>query len=244
MDNLGIDGSLKIRSDKESENVDKNASTSWSNYDNSKFYELVKSKKLQSIAEHGGLSNCCDLEVAMPYWRNSNSILEVGAGYGRVIDHMLSKGFSGKITAIERIKSFFQILQSKYDDKVRLLNIDLHDLSCVRDSFDTILFLWSGIAEFTLKEQEELIKNLAKLLNKGGYLIIDNLSESTDPFGIKQVKTKKDYCFKLESAKIYINKSSIEEIDNCAKAANFSNIKHITYQTDTGRPRVMHILTK
>ncbi len=216
---------------------------SWSNYDNSDFYENINIADMQELAAIGGLSTGCDIEKLKPYWSKAKSILEVGAGYGRVIQSLLNNNFSGKITAIERSNILFQNLQQHYGDNVALLHNDIHNCQNIDDTFDIVLFLWSGIADFLPIEQQHIINNLAKLLNNGGKLILDTMPDKTTPLGMEKSKIQRVYKQIHNDCVVYTYSISIEEIDSYAQSAGLTNVRHIPYMTDTGRARLLHILS-
>jgi SAM-dependent methyltransferase len=216
---------------------------SWSNSDNNAFYEAVKAEGLQKLAEKGGLATGCDMRILTPYWSKAKSILEVGAGYGRVIEYLLKHQFQGKITAIERCATLFSFLENQYksNDNVRLLHKDIRYLEGFKEKFDLILFLWTGIGDFSLKEQLLIIKKLANFLQKGGILIIDTLPENTIPLESRKCGFHV-YLFEVNNTAVYINVSTILEIKEYARKAGFSTIEHKLYRTESGRKRAIYLL--
>jgi SAM-dependent methyltransferase len=216
----------------------------WNNGDNNAFYETIEAEGLKELAEKGGLATGCDLKALKPYWSKAHSILEVGAGYGRVIDYLLKHEFRGEITAIERCDAQFAYLKKRFQSnkKVHLLHADIKYLGDLGKNFDLILYMWCGILDFTYAEQCLVIKNLAKLLKKNGALAIDTLPDHIVP-----LKTKKcaERLYKLEvnNASIYCQLFTIQDMGNYAMEANFSNVLHVNYQTDTGREKLLYILS-
>lgn len=215
----------------------------WLNHDNKDFYEELTVEGITTLAQKSGLANGCDVKLLQTYYSNAQSILEVGAGHGRVIQHLIKNNCKGKITAIERCNTFFAHLNSLYADKVTLIQIDLHDVSDINERFDVILWLWSGIADFSPLEQLMVLGQLKSLLTKGGSLIFDTLPATTLPLGMKQKETKTVYCQEISGTIIYTYSLLPEEIDQFAKLLSFSNVEHLPYITDTGRERLLHILS-
>jgi SAM-dependent methyltransferase len=218
----------------------------WTNYDNNYFYETVTPAGLAQLAIKSGLDLCCDVELLRPYWENAKSLLEIGAGYGRVIQYLIDNEFKGKITAVERSQAFMKWLRLNFSKVATLKNLDIHDCSQIHDRFDTILFLWSGIADFTLKEQNKIISNLCKLLQPGGRLIFDNVPAEIPPSGWQENKAGSEYTMLYGdgNAKVTIRKLLNEEIDACCRALSLSNVEHFKYITSSGKTRQLHILTK
>ena len=116
----------------------------WSNIDNNNFYEKLASNGLEDIANQGGIATGCDVLYVKDFWENAKNILDVGSGYGRVIDCLLDNNYSGKIVSLERCETLFDSLAKKYlnHSQVRTLKVDLHDLpSSLSEKFQVILWM-------------------------------------------------------------------------------------------------------
>ena len=215
----------------------------WDNNTNAQFYNLITPVELQKFAKKGGLNSGCDLHCLEPYWTKASSILEVGAGYGRVIDCLTRRGYSGRITAIERSQTLLQALQKKYHDNpnVALLELDTHNCDQIAEKFDLILFLWSGLADFSAEEQPKIVKGLSRLLTKGGKLIIDNFLLDRTPLNAVQLK-KQTYAFMLNNLTKYIYEPSVDEINEYAENAGLSYRKILNCTSDAIRNRQLHVL--
>jgi len=72
--------------------------TKWTNCDNHDFYKTIGPDNLYNFSQKAGLTAGCDIDVSKDYWCNAKTVLEVGAGYGRVIDTLLRMDFKGSIT--------------------------------------------------------------------------------------------------------------------------------------------------
>lgn len=223
--------------------LERNEVSLGTNYDNVAFYENLTPKDMYNFAVKGGLATGCDVTQLMPYIRDAESLLEVGAGYGRVISCLMSQEFKGKISAIERSNILYEYISSRYADSVKLFNIDIHDCQAIQESFDVILFLWSGIADFSFQEQRQVICNLKELLKDNGTLILDTLPEDIKPLGMEHGVTGKDFLFSFNNATVHTYKISKEDIALFAEEAGFKNVRHLPYQTDTMRKRLLHILS-
>jgi phospholipid N-methyltransferase len=214
----------------------------WNNSENNTFYERVNADGLKKLAEQAGLASCCDIELIKPYWSHAQSILEVGAGYGRVIDYLLNQGYSGKITAIERCQVLFNHLTPLYADKVNLINDDLLTHNFKNEKFDLILWLWSGMADFSPLEQKTLVKSLTQHLAKNGKIIVDTLSNTILPLNVFQNSIQTTYLLTFEGAIIHVYSPSFKEIQQYAKYAKLEKVEHISYSTPNKRDRIIHIL--
>ncbi len=169
--------------------------------------------------------------------------MEVGAGYGRVISYLLDHSFSGKITAIERCNTSFNYLKNQFSHhtNVKLVQGDIHDCDKITEKFDLILFLWSGLADFSQSEQPNIIKTLSLLLKKNGVLIIDTMPADTIPLNMKQLSKQSNYVLNIRNAIVYTYSASLKEINKYASLSGFTDVKHVLYLTETARKRYLHI---
>jgi len=92
----------------------------WSNTDNTAIYENMPIDEFYKIAVLSGLDTGKDIEVIWKYIQSAKSILEVGAGYGRVLNHLITRGFNGTLSAVERSKKLSHWLKSQYQHCVTL----------------------------------------------------------------------------------------------------------------------------
>ncbi len=218
----------------------------WTNYDNCDFYEKITVAGMRYFAETVGLASGCDLKNIVPFWQSANTILEIGAGYGRVISYLRANRFGKKITAIERSKALFRSLQKKFDnfdDSITLQHGDIHNSREITEKYDVIFMLWSGIADFPPIEQRELICNLRKKLNVGGKLILDTLPEDVTPTNMQASETERVFKQIFNNSTVYTYSMTINEIDLIAKHARFHSVEHLSYYTDTNKQRMLHVLS-
>lgn len=216
----------------------------WSNNDNEAFYQSISVEGLKEFAEKGGIASGSDLECLKSYWFTAQSILEVGAGYGRVIDYLIKHNFSGKITAIERCNASFEYLQQQFshNSNVTLVQDDILNCDKVKMKFDLILFLWSGIADFSQQEQSLIIKKLAKLLNQGGHLVIDTMPPDVKSLSSTEVDKQLLY-IKSDQSSAYGYIPTVDQIKDYGNEAKLLNSKVISFQTDIQRERLLIILS-
>ena len=130
---------------------------SWCNTDNQRFYSLLSSGELEKIADDLGLNNAIDIGLLRPYWQEASSLLDIGAGYGRVIEGLRLNNFAGEITALE--------VSASMADHIRkhCVGIDVvcQDFMVYQNSrlYDVITWLWCGVADFNVLEQKKQLKN-------------------------------------------------------------------------------------
>lgn len=213
----------------------------WRNHDNASFYDALPIKDFMKVAEVRGLDTGCDVELAMSLLPNAQSLLEVGAGYGRVLNHLIKKNFLGELYAIERNKKLMDWLIPQFENKVTLINTDLISFYFQRQ-FDAIVWLWSGIAEYSSLEQPMLVSRLANCLNKRGVFIIDTVPLDEKTFNIANLEGQN---IKVETkygdTDMYF--PTPEQISDYATKAKLQVKQIIHYKTRLDQKRILHILT-
>jgi len=214
----------------------------WTNYDNAQFYENIPLEILQGYAKEGGLDSGIDIEIIKSHIAYANSILEVGAGYGRAINHLFLQDFAGQITAIERCKNYINLLKKQFDNKIKLYHTDLNKFE-TPDKFDVILWLWAGICEFTPNEQARLIKKLILSLKDNGILILDSILPSIYPTNATHSQDQY-HVIKGSSWIIHTYIPTANEIQKYSEKAKAKKIRSLIYQTTTSRKRVLYLIYK
>ncbi|MFL5729137.1 MAG: class I SAM-dependent methyltransferase, partial [Cytophagaceae bacterium] len=134
------------------------------NEKNFDFYRNLGVDPFKKLAAIGGFSSYTDLELSFPFIKNSQSILELGAGYGRCLDFFIAKGFKGKLIAVEQSEPLVQHLKSQYGDKAEILQEDIKTLQ-LKENVDAALWMWSGIIDFSKEEQLNTSRHIVSLLN-------------------------------------------------------------------------------
>jgi len=212
----------------------------WKNEDNINYYENIPTDILRGYAIIGGFEEGCDVDLIEPYILRANSILEAGAGYGRVLRHILRKGYTGKLCAVERSKNFFTRLKKEFGDKVEVIQRDIQKFNPT-EKFDLVLCLWSYISEFPKEDQLNILLHLSCFLNPNGVIILDTLLHTVAPKNVVQLN--QSYIARSEYGTAYGYTPSAKEIHRYAQKLGFENIKHIEYKTQTQRQRIIHILS-
>lgn len=132
------------------------------NRDNHPHYDRMSVEILRSFAERTGLIPPIDVyRILAELGYVPSSVLEIGAGTGRVVDALLDKVVGAKIFAAERTPNYITSLYDQYAaiDRVEILVGDVSSITLPR--VDLTLWLWSGIAEFGPEEQPFILKRLA-----------------------------------------------------------------------------------
>lgn len=145
--------------------------SSWTNSHNVDIYNKMPLDYFKKEAINGGLDNGCDVKAISKYVKSSRSILEVGAGYGRVLDYIIKDGFKGELIALEREPKLCRILKKQFK-RVDVICDDIIFFK-IEKKFDLIIWLWAGLCEFSRSEQIFALANLIAHLDENGLLIFD-----------------------------------------------------------------------
>ena len=213
----------------------------WKNSENNNFYAEIKVDGLMKLATKAGLLNGCDIRTLKPYWINSSNLLDIGSGFGRVVSALLENKFRGNITAIERNDEQYTYIAKKFGHNIRSIHADIRALYYFKERFDTILFLWSGLADFSSQEQPTIVKTIANLLNKNGTLVIDTMPMDLKPLDTEQFG-KQSFLTKAENSIVHTYEPSYTEVQSYAKSCGLTILELIRCKTDTNRERWLYVL--
>ncbi|MCS6969234.1 MAG: class I SAM-dependent methyltransferase [Cytophagales bacterium] len=204
------------------------------------FYRRIGADKLRQIAALQGLESAPEIPLLMPYLENSSLVVEIGAGYGRIVKALRDNGYQGKIIAQERCPELSQVLRESCQDKAEIFEADIKRELYPRKP-DVFLWMWSGILEFTPQEQQEVLIQLYKHLQPNGILVVEIPREIRyvgKPVDERKIVVEADWG-RLEA---YL--PSEEELIDYARKAGFAHKETIHYQTTTGLKRSMYIFGK
>lgn len=215
----------------------------WKNENNLESYNSVSVEFLKNSAVKGGLDSGCDVDILKPYLAKANSVLELGAGYGRVLQNLILRGYSGEIVGVEQSNKFYQELKKIWASNIEIINSDIKSINS-KKRFDLILFLWSGICDFAKEEQSKILLKIKSFLNPQGIVVLD-----TTPVLVKPLNASiayDQYCLiKGDNNSVFsMYTPSVEDIKKYAKRTGLCYKKDITYLTATNRKRIMYILCK
>jgi hypothetical protein len=215
----------------------------WNNRDNIQFYETICIDEFKDLVKRGGFENNQDIQLIMPYLKNVNSIIEIGAGYGRVIGALRNLGFKGSITAIERSLKLSKYIAESYGDDINLINNDIENLE-PSYSFDAALFMWCNISEWPKEQQRSRILNISKWLNSGGLLIIESINAEQTPMNSSSYLNQTFVCKNNSGYETYGYIPTENELDNFFSDDQLTLIDKIHYETSTKRRRIIYVLRK
>ncbi|MCK4870164.1 MAG: class I SAM-dependent methyltransferase [Gammaproteobacteria bacterium] len=215
----------------------------WNNLSNAEYYDEFPIDTLQGYAEKGGLASGIDVELIFPRIAHTTSLLEIGACYGRIVDHLLRLGYKGHIDALERGRKFSALLAEKYSEmNISVINQDLAKLT-TKTKYDAILWMWSGISDFAENEQQPIVNKLYGLLKPNGIAIIETFSHTQSPVNAK-TDLCQHYTITGKNSSVHGFIPTPEAMKLFATNAGFSNIQYLPYKTTENRPRNIYLLTK
>ncbi|MBT33469.1 MAG: hypothetical protein CMO01_27720 [Thalassobius sp.] len=209
---------------------------------NLSFYEKIDINRFIEFAKIIGLSNGADIKAINSEFCDAKVIAEIGAGYGRAIEAIINENFQGKIYAVERVAHLVSYMKHQFasNEHVEIIHDDAKKLK-LPEKIDCFLWLWSGIMELSLDEQENALKELKNQLNPGGKVIIETPYEKVKYIGEKSpdnfVKFETDWG-KLEA---YL--STLEELQGICEKAGFKSIRTKLYNTESDLTRIFYIYT-
>lgn len=219
----------------------------WNNLtNNQEFYEkksIVQS--LSAFSHQGGLSNHADLKSIEQWITPAQYVLEIGAGFGRVIEYFAKQHSHIKLHALENSQYLYNYLLQKYgqQENCTLNHGSITNYLPKNLYFDTVLWMWSGLSDFASHEQSAVIQQIFKLLKPGGNLCMDVFPRQEHPSNASSVE-EHNYIIKAEDAVVRGYLPSSAEIINYSNKAGFEKIISFQYATSTNRQRVMYILSK
>ncbi len=227
---------------KKTTNIVKNP-YNWDNsLNNTQFYEVEKIQAiLSNYAQRGGLQAGEDLDVIYNDIKDSSALLDVGAGYGRIIEQLLLRRYNGKIYAVEQSHIFCETLRKQFGNQIMLYegNILTYQPS---EKFPTILCLWSILTDFTPPEQIEFIQYLRDLLTQDGKIYLDTTIHNQQPANATSLQ-QQEYAIEELDGKLRGYIPSPEEVEAYCQQSGMRLEKMIRYQTSTQRLRIMYVLT-
>jgi len=213
----------------------------WNNSDNALLYKKIPLNYFRREAIQGGLDNGCDIKAIKKYIKNAKSILEVGAGYGRVLNHIIKNGFKGKLFALEREPKLCRFLEKQFP-QVQIICADIRRF-ITKQKFDLILLMWANLCDFSQTEQLPTLKNISSHLNTMGFLIFD-----LTPVNCKIINATNDDQYNKTMQTPYGENygyfPSLNEIDQYIQKLNLFKKEIITYTTKTNKKRNLYILQK
>lgn len=98
-----------------------------------------------------------------------NSILDLGCGTGRLTRHLLSNGRN--VTSVDYVEESLEVVRREVSGAHCLL-MDSTNLSLPDASFDCVIACRVLCSSYTLEEKEQAVAEIARVLRKGGRLVL------------------------------------------------------------------------
>lgn len=217
------------------------AQSTWSNSNSIVMYKKMPLDYFKNEATQGGLNNGCDVKAITKYIKNAKSILEVGAGYGRVLSHIIKKGFSGELFALEREIKLCRLLKKQFP-QIPIIHTDIRQFK-IKYKFDLILWMWASLCDFSRTEQQPVLNNLVSHLSTNGFFIFDLI-----PTNCKIINAiDYDKCNKTMRTPYGNNYGyfpALEEVERYMQKLNMLKKEIVTYTTKTNKKRNLHVFQK
>lgn len=207
---------------------------------NSQFYTALPLTRFIQHADDCGVASCCDIDsIYYDFLRDKKNIVEVGAGYGRVIDYLLGKNFPGQFTALEKNQVLYEGLLQRYAKSPVIIK---HQDFLTYDALaqhDAVLCLWSFISEFSHEEQGVIFRYLGEHLREGAHAFIDVMD-------IAAMGLDKGVYKNIDEDPLHIRLyfPSVTEIQTYCEQANLLLKSSVQYTTTQGVSRRIFVITK
>lgn len=109
--------------------------------------------------------------------RPSDVVLELGCGYGRVLERLVGK--AGIVVGIDNSASSIQLARETLGapTKCRLLVMDAASLAFQCDVFDVVVCVQNGISAFKV-DPRRLIETSMQVTKPGGFVLLSSYSEA------------------------------------------------------------------
>ncbi|MCC5945739.1 MAG: class I SAM-dependent methyltransferase [Bernardetiaceae bacterium] len=203
------------------------------------FYENIALDKFIELAELMGFTDGVDIKQIFQYIDKDAILVEVGIGYGRAISLLRKHGFEGKIYAIDRVQVLLDKLPEDLLKQITVLKQDVRNVK-IPEKADVIMWMWSGILELTLEEQEQTLCRMKPFLKEGGRLFIETPGDK-----IKYVGQKIDEHYvrvETEWGALDAYMPAEKNIRHYADVCGYFFEEKIIYTTDKGLERVIYVL--
>ena len=215
----------------------------WCNDDNADFYNHIPITTFQQYAVNIGLDDFEDLELIYPLIHKSNSLLEIGAGFGRVLSYLNYKKYTGKIYAIERSRTLYTHLKQTFPKIKNVIHSDIRSVT-FPIQFDLALWMWSGIAEFQKDMQAKLIRKILSFLQPTGRLVIDTSAANSQSNNATQHAGQfQEIHTEFATIRGYMP-SEIELLNIIKNVLEHTTVNSYQYTTCKGAARTLTIISK
>lgn len=218
-------------------------SHNWQNKDNWQFYDdFPRGALSKQYEQRAGLAGAPELDLVQEYWKSASSILELGAGEGRVIEGILHRNYQGQICTLERHPLFLEQLHERYQNNSQVTIVKGELLQPEKLPQAKVgLWLWAGILEFSPKEQQKVLQNLEQHIEQTLILETPALGSTTN------ATRGKEHWLEIQGASgriLHGYLPSKEEVCSYTIGTQWRLNKTIPYEILKDRKRMLYVLQK
>lgn len=124
------------------------------------------------------VQNYLNAEIAFTEQKiqSSDSILELGCGYGRILDQLSKK--ASLVTGIDTSLESLKLAQTEMDhhQNIHLVQMNASTLGFNSNRFDGVLCLQNGLSAFH-ESPEAVLKEAIRVVRKNGWILLSSYSE-------------------------------------------------------------------
>jgi SAM-dependent methyltransferase len=206
---------------------------------------------LERVAHLKGLATHADLQIveseieARLAGKENPSVLEIGAGEGRVVRWLRTRFPRARVLAVEPSARQADELRGTFadDPKVSVVERAMQDIS-VGPVVDAALWMWSGFTELHPSDIGPAVTRIGTMLRPGGLLVIDVPKALTAGYGtvVEMVEGFNEVREPYGILRTY--SPSDDTVRALAGAHGFRLLRRIMYATSTGISRASFILER
>lgn len=206
-----------------------------------KFFNQISHDDFINLAETCSVDDNCDIAQTMPYIKPNSTILDFGAGYGRVIEFLTRHLPKAKLYSIETCERLYKLVARKYPNCTTIYGNILDDDNPLQSiEYDNALIMWGTITSFAKQEQYLLVKRLCQSLKKNGLLFID-VPIIGKVNHINEINSIINNC---NGNSLYFHMPTKKDIAIYTKENKVTLTKTIKYTTKKKSSRLIYILKK
>lgn len=215
--------------------------SNWTNRDNIDFYRKLPDGFLRKVSHYSGLENVEDLERIKgrlsAHLSPAPSILEIGAGDGRVVNWLLATFKQGHVTALEHCPELAAALgdQFKFEPRVEIIPGSLLEQPPITRKPELITWMWSSLLELNPSEQRAALMVLRSHMSSRTRLVIDI-----------NIENNPEQCGYVDGVALFgtvhYYQLTIAELDQLVTKVGLKVAHAETYVTRSGSPRRSLIL--
>jgi len=204
------------------------------------YYDNVSSDFFDYWAAKKGLHSNVDLRTIRKYLMrcpgdfasDSNSILEIGSGSGRVLDWLCSNYKRSKILGCEFAPKLAMNLKEKFRFKRNVSIVNSNFIkSDISGTFGAILWMWSGFLELHPSDKLLALKKVKTLLASGGHFFLDLPLEIGGNHSTLMCDTYPFLIDRDEYGELFIHMIDDNELETLVGKSGLKIIERIRYKT-------------